>query len=147
MANEPAVTSVAAVHDRRERPRGVLPRQVQVWLMAGLATVIVLVILIAGHSQPPPPGAGAGRATTTTLADADRIRAYQQQLADDEARLRQVQRNAMATPQSAASGERRAVVAGERADPSTDEARRRDYQSLSPTTLHSRAEGASSRRP
>jgi type IV secretion system protein TrbI len=130
MSNEAVGSSVPTVRDRRDRPRGVLPRQVQIWLMAGLAAVIVIVILIAGHSQPPTSVAGAGRATTTSLADGDRIRAYQQQLADDEARLRQVQREAMTAPQASAGGERRAMPAGERADPSTDEARRRDYQSL-----------------
>src|SRR5262245_48178436 len=130
MANETSAPVGAAVHDRRERPRGVLPRQVQVWLMAGLAAVIVLVILVAGHSQPPASAAGAGRPATTALADADRIRAYQQQLADDEVRLRQVQRQAMTSAPSSTGTEHRAGPASDRVDPATDEARRRDYQSL-----------------
>ena len=54
MATEPSGSSSATgpVRDRREPLRGVLPRQLQVWLMAGLAAVIVLVILVAGHLQP-----------------------------------------------------------------------------------------------
>ena len=49
MATEPSGSSAATatVRDRREPPRGVLPRQLQMWLMAGLATVIVLVFVRA----------------------------------------------------------------------------------------------------
>jgi type IV secretion system protein VirB10 len=130
MATDPTSTSTAGtpVRDRREPPRGVLPRQLQMWLMAGLAVVIVLIILVAGHSQPPAPRSGRTRPATTSLPDADRIRAYQQQLAEDEARLRQVQHEAMTpTRPSRAGGGSRA--AGE-SDPLADETRRRESQSL-----------------
>lgn len=122
-------TSAASspVRDHREPPRGVLPRQLQMWLMAGLAVVIVLIILVAGHSQPPAPPSSAIRPATTTLPDGDRIRAYQQQLAADETRLRQVQKEAMTTPRPS-GGSRSPRV--EQSDPVDDEARRRDYQSL-----------------
>jgi type IV secretion system protein TrbI len=132
MAPEPSGTNAASssVRDRREPPRGVLPRQLQMWLMAGLATVIVLVILVAGHSQPPVPSSGAMRPAATMLPDADRIRAYQHQLADDEARLRQVQKEAMTPPGPAGATGRSATPRSGERDPVTDEARRRDYQSL-----------------
>ncbi len=126
--NEPAGAR-GPVRDRRDPPRGVLPRQVQVWLMAGLATVIVIIILMAGHAQPVPRPPGASRADQATLPDADRIRAYQQQLAADEARLRQVQSEAAAstTPRPASSGR---ASPSEPADQARQEARRREEQSL-----------------
>ena len=78
---------------------------VQMWLMAGLAVVIVLIILIAGPSATAgdlPSGTSAR--SPPTLPDADRIRAYQQQLAEDEARLRQVQKEAMTPPRPPSDG-------------------------------------------
>lgn len=131
MASDRTDTSAAGtpIRDRREPPRGVLPRQLQMWLMAGLAVVIVLIILVVGHSQPPAPSAGRTRPATTTLPDADRIRAYQQQLAEDEARLRQVQQEAMTSARPSQAGSRGARAAGE-PDPLADDARRRESQSL-----------------
>ena len=117
------------IRDRREPPRGVLPRQLQGWLMASLALVIVLVILVASHTQPPVRPFDAPRTRPSGLPDADRIRAYQQQLVEDEARLRQVQEEAARTTTRAASAgntPHRPLSA----DPRTDETRRRDAQSL-----------------
>jgi type IV secretory pathway VirB10-like protein len=95
--------------------------------MAGLAVVIVLIILIAGHAQPPTTPSTAGRTPAALLPDADRIRAYQQQLADDETRLKQMQTEAAritARPASGASPE-----TGTRSV-STSDTRRREEQSL-----------------
>ncbi|HKV98809.1 MAG TPA: TrbI/VirB10 family protein [Vicinamibacterales bacterium] len=126
--NEPAGAR-GPVRDRRDPPRGVLPRQVQVWLMAGLAAVIVVIILVAGHAQPVPRPSGSSRTEQTTLPDADRIRAYQQQLAADEARLRQVQSEVAASTTARPAGPRRASPP-EPADPARQDARRREEQSL-----------------
>lgn len=117
------------IRDRREPPRGVLPRQLQGWLMAGLALVIVLVILVASHTQPAARPFDVPRARPSLLPDADRIRAYQQQLVDDEARLRQVQQEAAATATRLGSaGRTRRTQAS--VDPVTDETRRREAQSV-----------------
>ncbi len=78
-----------AITDRRTPPTGVLPRQLQTWLMVGIAVVVLLIILITGRREPPmPPGSTTTRAPIT-LAPADRIRTYQQQLAAEEARQQQ----------------------------------------------------------
>ena len=72
------------------QPRGVLPRQLQMWLMVGLAVVILVIIFFTGRPTPRDAAAsGTGRPTEPALAATDRIRTYQQQLADDEARQRQ----------------------------------------------------------
>ena len=78
----------APVHDRRVMPRGVLPRQLQTWLMVGIAGVILAIILITGHPQGPTPARSAAAASQPALAPTDRIRSYQQRLADEEARQR-----------------------------------------------------------
>src|SRR6516164_4158805 len=79
------------VRDVRQPPRGVLPRQLQMWLMAGLAVVILLIILVTGRTQPTPRGAAsAGPTAAPTPATADRIRSYQRQLADEQARQEQL---------------------------------------------------------
>jgi type IV secretion system protein VirB10 len=116
-----------AVRDRRDPPRGVLPRQVQVWVMVGLAVVIVIIILMAGHTQPTTPPSATARIPAALLPDADRIRAYQQQLADDETRLKQMQAEAarMTTPPTDGAS----AHAGAR-DLAASDARRREDQSL-----------------
>ena len=39
-------TASSTVQDHRQKPRGVLPRQLQMWLMVGIAVVIVLIVLV-----------------------------------------------------------------------------------------------------
>ena len=62
------------VTDRRPVPRGVLPRGVQTWLMAGLAVGMLAIMLIVGRPDPPPraaqaaaPSAGAQRRSRARL--------------------------------------------------------------------------------
>lgn len=82
-------TDRPTVRDLRVAPRGVLPRQIQTWLMIGIALVIVLIILITGSSDPPERSSVVGRTPEPMLAPADRIRSYEQQLAQEEARQRE----------------------------------------------------------
>lgn len=129
MATEPQTPPPpgSPVRDRRAAPRGVLPRQIQVWVMAGLAVVIVVIILIAGHAQPPTASSTAARTPAALLPDADRIRAYQQQLADDETRLKQMQTEAARITARPASG------ASSKTGPrslATSDTRRREEHSL-----------------
>ena len=42
----------AAVKDHRVAPRGVLPRNTQMWLMVGLAVTIIGIIVFVGHPEP-----------------------------------------------------------------------------------------------
>jgi type IV secretion system protein VirB10 len=129
MVSEPNGPTSASnpVRDRRDPPRGVLPRQVQVWVMAGLAVVIVVIILMAGHTQPPEPPSATARIPTALLPDADRIRAYQQQLADDEARLKQMQTEAARMTTTSTAGA--SPHAGTR-DVAANDAQRREEQRL-----------------
>src|SRR4029450_6188239 len=60
MADTPQAASVkaespgAAVTDHRPVPRGVLPRGVQTWVMAGGAVVMLAIMLLVGTSHRPP---------------------------------------------------------------------------------------------
>lgn len=138
----PTPTSPAPIRDQRTTPRGVLPRQLQTWLMVGLAVAILSIILVTGHSSPAPrTGPTAGSPTPRALGP-DRIQAYQRQLAEDEARLQRELAAAAATappaPASAARGRgsREPVAVNPTAtspaaaNPMADDQRRRDYQSL-----------------
>src|SRR5215211_1200289 len=64
-----------AVTDRRPVPRGVLPRGVQTWIMAGIAAGMLAIMLIVGRPDPPPRPAQA--ATPAQTPSADRVRDYQ----------------------------------------------------------------------
>ena len=56
------------------------------WLMFGLAVVILLIILFTGRPAPARASAVA-RTSEPSLMAPDRIQTYQRQLADDEAPL------------------------------------------------------------
>ena len=77
-----------SVRDRRLRPRGVLPRSIQTWLMAGIAVVILLIILITGRPQPPASPVAQPQPAVAALTPPERIRGFERQLSDDETRLR-----------------------------------------------------------
>ena len=100
------------------------------WLMTGLALVILGIILVTGRTTPPVRSAAAPRTTDPTLLSPERIQAYQRQLTDDEARLRAELARASVEPGPASRPTAAAGHAGEPSDPVADEQRRRDYQSL-----------------
>ena len=120
-------TEHARVRDLRVPPGGVLPRQMQTWLMVGIACVIVLIILITGHTQAPARPSSNARPLEPALAPADRIRSFEQQLAEEEAR----QRDAAAQADSTGRGALARSTSATR-DPGvvTDDQRRREAQSL-----------------
>jgi type IV secretory pathway VirB10-like protein len=118
------------LHDHRVTPRGVLPRNVQTWAMVAVAGAMLLVIVITGRPNAPrrPADAASSPATASALPP-DRLRRYQEQLTEQEARLRKeladAQASAAATPPVPAP-----TTAGPQTDPLADERRRREYASL-----------------
>ena len=101
MADTPQASSIdrdpppAAVTDHRPVPRGVLPRRVQTWVMAGVAVGMLAIMLIVGRPDAP------ARPTPTTAPvqppSAERVRDYQDRLRLLEA---QALRDAQASPAS-----------------------------------------------
>lgn len=129
-ADEPSpVEQRGTIRDRRTPPRGVLPRHVQMWLMVGIAIVILAIILFTGQPQPGARPQSAARPAEPSLVSPERVRSYEQALAAEAAR----QQQAMAQEQAATGRVRTAGTAATAAvstDPVTDEQRRREYQSL-----------------
>ena len=112
----------ATIRDRRPTPPGVLPRQLQMWLMVGLAVVILTIILLTGQPESGPAPDGVPLSTPASIQP-DRVRSYQQRVADQEARLRRDL--AAAAPEPVVTGPDPAPE-----DPLAAERRRREYESL-----------------
>lgn len=124
MAQDLTTTSL---HDRRPKPPGVLPRHLQMWLMAGIALVILVIILVTGRTAPAPRTATADRPAESPAALTERIRSYRQQLVEDQARQQQL----IAQQQAAGSDATRPPNSDTTSrDAIADERRRREYQSL-----------------
>ena len=130
----PGEGSRDAVQDRRARPRGVLPRHLQTWIMGGLAAAMLLIIVVTGRPAPArrPSDAAPTPASTSSLPP-DRLRRYHEQLAEQETRLRQE----LADTQTAAAAATAKQTASpdqpqppQPADPIADEQHRRAYTSL-----------------
>jgi type IV secretion system protein TrbI len=146
----------APIHDQRATPRGVLPRQLQMWLMIGLAVIILAIILFTGHAAPAPRASAVMRTAEPSLMPPDRIQAYQRQLADDEARLRRELAQAPSPARGGVPTTANGVSDTPPPDPIAEERRRREYQSLfadnvalsrRPADAPSYAERATSTRP
>src|SRR4249919_1581784 len=115
------------VTDRRPVPRGVLPRGVQTWIMAGVAVGMLAIMLIVGRPDPPPRPAQA--AAPVQAPSADRVRDYQD-------RLRLLDAQAMRDAQLAAPAPnvQQAPYDDSQAPPPQDpiatDRKRREYESL-----------------
>jgi type IV secretory pathway VirB10-like protein len=121
------------LHDSRLTPRGALPRRLQTWAMVAVAGAMLLVIVVTGRpSGPRRPADAASRSQAASALPPDRLRRYQEQLADQEARLRKeladAQASAAETPQPSPPATPGTAVP--RTDPIADERRRREYASL-----------------
>lgn len=126
-----------AILDRRVRPRGVLPRHLQTWAMLLVAGGMLLVIFLTGRPAAPRRQAEpSAPATNPSALSPDRLRRYQEELARQEARLRQEMADAQAAaliatppPNTLPSPEQT------QPDPLADERRRREYRSLFADTV------------
>jgi type IV secretion system protein VirB10 len=132
------------VRDRRVKPSGVLPRRLQTWVMLAVTAAVLLVIFVTGR-QPAPkrPGDTLSPPAASALPP-DRLRRYQAQLTEQEARLRQELAEAQAAetaPPSSADPTVRVAAQGAgagqaaQADPLADEQHRREYTSLFADTV------------
>lgn len=126
----PAAGEPGTLRDHRITPRGVLPRHLQTWAMVAVAGAMLVVIVVTGRPTAPrrPADASSSPATASALPP-DRLRRYQEQLTEQEARLRKeladAQASAVSTPETPAP-----TPAGPQTDPIADERRRREYASL-----------------
>ncbi len=125
-ATAPSDPPPPAVTDRRPVPRGVLPRGVQTWLMAGIAFVMLLIMLVVG--RPDPPARPVQIAQTTQQPNADRVRDYQDRLRILEAQALRDAQSTDASPATPAQYNDPPPATGQ--DPLVEERRRKEYESL-----------------
>jgi type IV secretory pathway VirB10-like protein len=133
MADSPQATSVdrdpppAAVTDHRPVPRGVLPRGVQTWVMAGVAMGMLAIMLIVG--RPDPPARPAPMTAAVQPPSADRVRDYQDRLRLLEAQaLRDAQ--ALAPTPNVPPAPYDNTQSPTSQDPIATDRKRREYESL-----------------
>ena len=121
-----------AIRDRRTLLRGQLPRQAQIWIMLGLATLILVVILITGRPEPSPRVAPSPAPGQPTAVAPERVRGLQERLAEQEMRARAAQAQLQAQPISPVMPVVRESppAAPPSLDPAVEERRRREEQSL-----------------
>ena len=140
MADTPeAPASPPTVTDNRPVPRGVLPRGVQTWIMAGIAVGMLAIMLLVGRSDPPLRTTSAPAAAPAPSTD--RVRDYQERLRAMEAEaLREAQ--AAVTPAPAMTGFQE-PPSTPAPDPLETDRKRRAYESLfaSNVVLSRRPEG------
>ena len=133
MAETPPAASIerdpptATVADHRPVPRGVLPRGVQTWVMAGVAVGMLAIMLIVG--RPDPPARPVATTAPVQAPSADRVHDYQDRLRLLDA---QAMRDAqLATP---APNVQQAPYDDSQAPPPQDpiatDRKRREYESL-----------------
>ena len=117
----------AKISDHRPVPRGVLPRGVQTWIMAGVAVGMLAIMLIVG--RPDPPARPATTAAPVQPPIADRVRDYQDRLRLLEA---QAGRDAQATAPSpsAQTVQYDDTQPPPPQDPIAADRKRREYESL-----------------
>ena len=123
-ASRPTTSSAATVTDHRPVPRGVLPRGVQTWMMAGLALGMLAIMLIVGRPDPPPRPAAA----PVQPASADRVRDYQDRLRVLEAQALRDSQSTALPPGTAPGADDRPQPAVPQ-DPTATDRRRREYES------------------
>ena len=133
MADTPSAESVhpdpasATVTDHRPVPRGVLPRRVQTWVMAGVAVGMLAIMLIVG--RPDPPARPAATTAPTQPPSADRVRDYQDRLRLLEAQALRDAQAAGPTP-TAPPAQYDDGQAPAPQDPIATDRKRREYESL-----------------
>jgi type IV secretory pathway VirB10-like protein len=124
------VPGTAPVVDQRMPPRGVMPRSTQMWVMVGLALLILAIIMIAGRPEPPKRPNSVTATAAVPPFSPERLRDYQDRLRLLETRARQ---EAPASPATSTTtqvdpDERERTTAAP--DPLAEDRRRRNYESL-----------------
>ena len=117
----------ATIRGRRFVPQGALPRQLQTWVMVGLAVLILGVILMTGRPEPARPVQMPSAAPTAGPIAPARVQSYQDRLAEQEARLL---RDIPASVPTLGPVDVPVTLPPTPVDPAVDERQRRDEQSL-----------------
>lgn len=112
-----AIVSVPAVRDKRKLPEGVVPKQAQGYVVAGLAVLILMAVMFSkNHSRPLVKDSAASLNTiSATDANQRRIQELEQDLSADQRQTQQqtaAQRASVAPPVVGATGTTNAAQPG-----------------------------------
>ena len=134
--DDPTLAQRDTILDRRVKPRGVLPRRLQTWAMLIVAGAMLLVIVLTGRSAAPRRTADTtAPATNPSALSPDRLRRFQEDLARQEARLKQEMAEAQAAALVATPPNNLPSPEQAQPDPLAEERRRREYASLFADTV------------
>ena len=140
------MTSLSAIQDKAPKPPGLLPKNVQSWLLAGLAVLMIVIMWLTGGKKPPAPT----RSIPTAPAVQAPLEVNEAKIVDLQNRIQELQReqilaqNALAQqnhilatgngnqdPQPGPSSGSSSNASPERAEDSIrEERKKRDYLSL-----------------
>jgi type IV secretion system protein VirB10 len=96
----------ATVKDKRILPEGVIPKQAQAYVVAGLALLILLAVMFSkNHAKPVPKDTASSPLVTSTDANQRKIQELEQDLSADQRQSQQAQKTGNGTlPATATNG-------------------------------------------
>jgi len=93
-----------AVHDKRRLPEGVVPKQAQGYVMAGLAVLILLAVMFSkNHAKPAPKETPQSAVSVSTDMNQRKIQELEQNLSADQRLVQQQRAGAVLPPAGVAS--------------------------------------------
>ena len=96
---DPNSFAAPQVQDKRTKPPGVLPKNIQAWIICGLALLMVIVFALSGKNPPKGKGVSATPQESVTDPNAERIQEYQARIDEQTRKLREEQAQLTRTQQ------------------------------------------------
>ncbi|MBB6147325.1 type IV secretion system protein VirB10 [Silvibacterium bohemicum] len=91
----PSTDNTSGVKDKRARPEGVVPKQAQGYVMAGLAVLILMAVMFSkNHAKPVPKDTASSPLAVSTDANQRKIQELEQDLSADQRQSQQQARTA-----------------------------------------------------
>jgi hypothetical protein len=88
----PDSESAAGLRDKRVRPEGVVPKQAQAYVVAGLAVLILMAVMFSkNHAKPAPKEMAASPPAASTDMNQRKIQELEQNLSEDQRQSQQEQ--------------------------------------------------------
>jgi type IV secretory pathway VirB10-like protein len=104
-AASPSPDNTSGVRDKRAKPEGVVPKQAQGYVMAGLAVLILMAVMFSkNHAKPAPKDTASSPLAVSTDANQRKIQELEQDLSADQRQSQQQARTNGAVPVANASG-------------------------------------------
>jgi len=86
----PASENASGLRDKRARPEGVVPKQAQAYVVAGLAVLILLAVMFSkNHARPAPKESPASPLAASTDTNQRKIQELEQDLSADQRQMQQ----------------------------------------------------------